>query len=434
MRCVSYMRRDSYWRDERSDYHKPNKYKKGDYDYYDLDGDLIAQQREHINAYADTLGWVVEEEYIDIDGLDAFERLKRDCISRKFDRVITDSFFRFSGDIGEARVTMQHIFIPVGIEVAIAQDKFCSALSSRKGTEYYFRSQQMRYMKEGDWIEGERSGEDPGSAPPKQYARYSVPNRNNTPLGSRVHDGETGEALRFSGSLGTGVLYRNGDAGLIRWDVPCPTVSYSSIVEAVKETMRREKAAAELAEENIFSETAEKKKAALIAPLRERAEQLLGETDGLLARRMKRYNESSDNSGSCDYIGSGDNTGCAEDSDEARRDAERLARIDEEFNELMEKVKQIDEAYSLSNRWMKTYAGIDIPANLKNRHIRNYISDIRVYGFGKGEGYSAQVIVRNDEYRSILPQEWFKSLTFNLSDPIALDEPAVSDCSDGNET
>ena len=44
MRCVSYMRKDSFWRDERSAFHERFRKKNKATPYYDFDGNLIASR------------------------------------------------------------------------------------------------------------------------------------------------------------------------------------------------------------------------------------------------------------------------------------------------------------------------------------------------------------------------------------------------------
>ena len=420
MRCVSYMRRDSYWIDERCGYHKPTRRKEGEYDYYDLDGDLIAQQREHIREYADKLGWVVEEEYIDLEGRDGYDRLKRDGYSRKFDCLITDSFYRFADSIGEAIVTMQHVFIPVGVHVAVAQDRFCSELSTKKSIEGYFSGRMTHYVRESTWIERERARKEGGgtvgigTSRKEPQGKRPAPRRSRTILGSRICDGETGEALLFTGGLGTGILYRSSDAELIKWEIPCPYVPYNNLIGVVREALQQEKAAAEWAKANLFSEAAEKKKEELIAPLRTRAKLLLEETSNLLAEKAKRMNKDHGEENPA-----GESCGNGEHEVRERPEDERLVQIDKEFIVIMKEVQRIQHAYSLSNYWIKRFDGIDIPMNLTNENIRSFIDDIRIFGMGdqSSEEYKVQVIVRYDEVRSLLPEEWLPCLTFSIPNP-----------------
>ena len=406
MRCVSYMRRDSYWRDECCDYHKPAKRKYGDYGYYDLDGDLIAQQRKHIRSYAAELGWEIDEEYIDIEGTAEYERLMKDCENGKYDRVITDSFFRFSGSMVEAKVTLQEIFIPVGIQVAVAQDKFCSATSTKNETASYFMKRKSNYVSEGTWLDKQNAGKEHPSERQKKPQAETRQIYNGPPLlGSRIHDGETGEVMRYYGVLEKAVLYRICDEKIIRWNVCCPTVQFDSILDLVLETLRREKAAAEWAKENIFSEAADKKKEELLAPLRIRAEEMVKETAVLLSRRMEQKR-------------------ATEDPDAENLDAERLALVDEEFNAIMKEAGRIETAYSLSNSWIKRFAGMDIPAELSNWHVRTFIDDIRVYGMGSADKYRVEVTVRYDESRSLLPEEWYTEHIFWIENPSGSTAPA----------
>ena len=434
MRCASYMRRDSCWRDEHCDYHKPTKHKKGDYGYYDLDGDLIAQQREHIRSYAAELGWEIDEEYIDIEGTAEYKRLKKDCENGKYDRVITDSIYRFSGDMVEAKVALQEVFIPVGIQVAVAQDRYCSAISTKNETGAYFKGAHTRYMYEGVWLKKYGDGaEQPGEKQPgkekkePQETQPEIPQVFNGPpvLGSKIHDGETGEVLRYYGIPEKGVLFRNCDKKIIRWNVPCPAVQFDTILDFVMETLRREKAAADWAKENIFSEDAEEEKARLLAPLRIRAEKLVKETDILLSRRLENRantdaaNSKIPNSEAPDkdapdpetQINVSVDVDCAHKS----RDDRRLIRINEEFSRLMEEAGRIETAYSLKNPWIKRFAGIDLPEEISRWHIQMYIGDIRVYGMGNGKEYRVEVIVRHDDFRALLPDSWYSELVFSIA-------------------
>ena len=83
----------------------------------------------------------------------------------------------------------------------------------------------------------------------------------------------------------------------------------------------------------------------------------------------------------------------------------------------MEEAGRIETAYSLSNSWIKRFAGMDIPTEISNWHIRTFIDDIRVYGMGSGKEYRVEVIVRYDESRSLLPEEWYTEHVFNIADP-----------------
>ena len=437
MRCVSYMRKDSFWRNERSGYHQSIASKDGGYGYYNLEGDLIAQQREHINAYASKLGWVVEEEYIDLEGRDAFERLKRDCFSRKFDCLITDSFYRAADSLGEAKMTLQQVFIPVGIQVAVAQDEFCSSLSTKGGIEYYFRSRHRMYIREGMWENRQNAGQGessdvqtesqaPSDSHTKPKGRREDPKEwtqvyrgGNPVLGAYIRDGETGEALRYVGRIGKGAFYRSSDANLIKWDIACPMVPLDGVLEIVMEVLRNEKSAAEWATENICSDVAMKKKEELMSPLLERSAQLVEETKVILAGRMERRKTSS--------VMEDTDTNPVRDDD--CRDKERLDQIEEEFRRIIEDVKRIETAYTLSNPWIMRYRKMEIPTRIRNRHIRLYFSSINVYGMEKWEDYTVKVSVRNNEFRSLMPEEWLPDLTFDMwdasekADPVKAQSP-----------
>ena len=410
MRCVSYMRKDSFWRDERSAFHERFRKKNKAAPYYDLDGNLIAQQREHIKAYAQKLGWEVEEEYIDIEGRDEFDRLKRDCIGRKFDRVITDSFYRFSDRLGDARITMEEVFIPVGIEVAVAEDRFCSSLATKNGIEYYFRNRATRYANEGSWEERKKLG----SKRPYNTAGEPLCWQGGPPiLGTSVHDGDTGDVFRYTGSIGKGVLYRRGDSEILKWEIPCPVISLDDILEIVTETLRREKSAAEYARENIYSEAAEKKRASMVAPLKERTAPLVEETKALLEKRMRRRKRSEAENTDAAAPASDDNF----DAEECR-DNERLDQIEAELKGIVEELRLIEMAYSYSNLWIKRFMRMEIPERIQSKFLKLYIDDIRIYGLEQWGEYTVKVFMPNNEYRSLLPEEWMPDHTYTIVDAV----------------
>ena len=410
MRCVSYMRGDSHWRDEYSGYHEQAREKNKSGPYYDLDGDLIAQQREHIKAYADELGWAVEEEYIDIEGTDAFERLKEDSISRKFDCLITDSFFRFAGTAGEAKVTLQHVFIPVGIRVAVAQDKFCSETMTKTETDFYFECKQKQHSHEGIWIAKQKekaAGTAEGSDTPNNKRTHRK--KGISIMGSQIHDAETGEVLRYNGQMGNGVYYRERDRDTVRWGVERAVVPRDEILDVVKRVLENEKAAALRAKEELDFDSAEMYTEKLLSPLQKRAAQLVNEIDRLYVMKMEHEKDT--------------------DKDSAEEDR-RLAGIEVEFQEIMRKANQIKNAYSHRNPWIKLYASVDIPENLENWFIRRYISDVRIYGLEAGGTYTAQVSLKQEEYRSLMPDEWLPGLTFRLQNPA---EAGVPDGREGGD-
>ena len=393
MRCVSYMRKDSLWHDEHSSYHEQAREKNKSTPYYDLDGDLIAQQREHIHAYARELGWVVEEEYIDMEGTDAFERLKDDCISRKFDHLIIDSFFRFSGNVGEAKVILQHVFIPVGIQFAVVQDKFCSEAVKEQEIDYFLDCKLSQYLHEGAWIKDHEGTPESRKKPPRKGSNRK---RGISIIGTQIHDGETGEVLRFNGQMGNGVFYRESDRNTVRWGVESAVVPRDGILRIVEKVLENEKAAALRAIEELDYDTAERYREMLLSPLKERAAQLVTEIDRLYVMKMERAKDT--------------------EKDNTEEDG-RLARIEEEFREIRVRANQIRTAYSPQSLWIKLYAGMDIPEKLENWHIRRYITDIRIYGLGAGGGYRVKVIPKQEVYRSLLPVEWLPGLDFYLPGP-----------------
>lgn len=113
MRCVSYTRATSGMVDT------------------ELPKDTIKQQNASIAKYMAAHGWKLQTKYSDRkrEHLEstAFQQLKEDGISHRFDLVVAESLYTLGATVFLANDMLRKIFVPLGIRFAIVEDDFYSA-------------------------------------------------------------------------------------------------------------------------------------------------------------------------------------------------------------------------------------------------------------------------------------------------------------------
>ena len=138
MRCVSYTRFASSLAEN------------------DTPPDIIRQQNKRIEQFAKDNSWTILQKYSDRKNDKkaemAFLQLKQDGMSRKFDLVIMDSFYRFGKSIAVARNLLVSIFFPAGIHFAVAQDNFCSVGKTAEDVERYIAWKYADYRTTTRWM------------------------------------------------------------------------------------------------------------------------------------------------------------------------------------------------------------------------------------------------------------------------------------------
>ena len=131
MRCVSYTRYVS---------HLPEK---------DTPTNIISLQNDRIDAYAKTRKWVISKRYSDREvnkkAEKAFTRLREDGMSRQFDMLILDSYYRLGPNIANARNILSELFYPAGIHFAVVEDDFCSMDKTPEEVAHYFTEKNINF-------------------------------------------------------------------------------------------------------------------------------------------------------------------------------------------------------------------------------------------------------------------------------------------------
>ena len=131
MRCVSYTRYVS---------HLPEK---------DTPTNIISLQNDRIDAYAKTRKWVISKRYSDREvnkkAEKAFTRLREDGMSRQFDMLILDSYYRLGPNIANARNILSELFYPAGIHFAVVEDDFCSMDKTPDEVAQYFIEKNINF-------------------------------------------------------------------------------------------------------------------------------------------------------------------------------------------------------------------------------------------------------------------------------------------------
>lgn len=125
MRCASYARLVSC---------KPEK---------ETPKDIIRQQNDHIRNFIKEKGWELTKKYTDrkknMEADDAFQQLRLDGISRKFDMVVVDSLFRCGKNVSYAEDVLLKTFYPAGIHFSVLEDNICSLDMDAGMAAAYFR-------------------------------------------------------------------------------------------------------------------------------------------------------------------------------------------------------------------------------------------------------------------------------------------------------
>lgn len=112
MKCVSYTRATSGMVDT------------------ELPTDTIQKQNSTIARYVEVHGWKLQRKYSDRKrehlAATAFQQLKEDGINRRFDLVVAASLYTLGATVFLANDMLRKIFVPLGIQFAIAEDDFYS--------------------------------------------------------------------------------------------------------------------------------------------------------------------------------------------------------------------------------------------------------------------------------------------------------------------
>lgn len=108
----------------------------------EIPSDIIKQQNERIQKYVKSNGWELVEKYTDrkkdAEAEDAFRKMQKDGINRKFDMVVVDSIFRCGVNVSYAEDVLLKTFYPAGIHFAVVEDGFCSIFMSAEDVKEYF--------------------------------------------------------------------------------------------------------------------------------------------------------------------------------------------------------------------------------------------------------------------------------------------------------
>ena len=155
----------------------------------------------------------------------------------------------------------------------------------------------------------------------------------------------------------------------------------------------------------------------MVAPLKERTVPLVEETKLLLEKRMARSKKSEAESADA-AVSDSNSCGPGDPNDEERRDNERLDQIEEELKEIVEEYRQIELAYSYSNLWIKRFERMEIKEHPKSKFFRLYVDNIRICGLEQWEGYTVKIVMPNNDFRSLLPEEWLPDHTYALADAV----------------
>ncbi len=137
MRCVSYTRYVSYL---------PEK---------DTPTNIISLQNARIDTYAKKRKWSVSKRYSDREvnkkAEKAFVSLREDGMTRQFDMLIVDSYYRLGPNIANAKHLLSELFYPAGINFAVVEDDFCSLDKTKEEVEQYFIDKHIFYITTTRW-------------------------------------------------------------------------------------------------------------------------------------------------------------------------------------------------------------------------------------------------------------------------------------------
>jgi len=109
----------------------------------------ITEQNEKIKAYADDHGWKISEKYSDrkkdYSENEAFDKLLRDGMNRRFDAVIVDSIYHAGKNLWTAKEVLLQTFQYAGIGFIVVEDSFNSIERTNKEAEIYFSQKYKQF-------------------------------------------------------------------------------------------------------------------------------------------------------------------------------------------------------------------------------------------------------------------------------------------------
>lgn len=138
MRCVSYTRFTSCLPENK------------------IPKNIIQEQNDRIQNMARSKGWTISKKYSDRknDATEetAFLQLKADGMSKKYDMVLLDSFYRLGRNISLAKHLLYEVLYPTGIHFLIVEDNFCSLSGTEEEIKDYFKKKYDEYRLKKRWI------------------------------------------------------------------------------------------------------------------------------------------------------------------------------------------------------------------------------------------------------------------------------------------
>lgn len=81
-----------------------------------------------------------------------------------------------------------------------------------------------------------------------------------------------------------------------------------------------------------------------------------------------------------------------------------IKQLEVEFKIIMERVSEVEKAFSHGNPWLIKFRDITIPATLERIHIKKYVERVWIEEFK-----SVDVVLKEDEWKNLLPIEWIES-------------------------
>ena len=204
----------------------------------------------------------------------------------------------------------------------------------------------------------------------------------------QIFDKETGDVLicrRYTEDGDYQMFHRN-------WFAMSTGIRYESVMQETVSAIRRESEQAGEASRLMDTEIVQNEKKRRMKLLAEQGRKLFGETSYYQRKRLEIYQRYRD--GECSEM----------KMKAALSDLEKkLTILDGQYDDLMKKVEDTKQAYSLRNPWIMLYDSIAIPSQLSKTEIRKWVDRILIEDFQKVE-----VLLLRQEWKAYFPPEWFE--------------------------
>ena len=231
----------------------------------------------------------------------------------------------------------------------------------------------------------------------KASVKFSGRQRRVTPnlLIKKVYDRVSGERLLCRTSEDETTQVYSFDKGYKCFSGKAPCIESTVIFNAILSALKVAKSQAVCIDErmNANRKEVEEYRNALLCPCREQARMLvdaLSEKDRERTAAYQKYENCKIEEEQLEEY-------------EVQYQAD-IKRLEADFKDIMEKVSEIEKAFSYGNPWLMKFRDFSVPETLERVHIKRYVERVWIEDFE-----NVDVILKEEGWKNFFPEEWMEN-------------------------